>query len=598
VSLVETKPGAGVLEERIVGKISGQFVVRAYQRGYRWGNHEVEQLLNDVVESRAHESYYLQPVVVKRIDDGRWELVDGQQRLTTIYLILQYIQSEVRSAQAHYELEYETRPGSQQYLKHPDAAGSKENIDFFHIHQASECVRKWFESQGDDRAQAAIDFHSDLSKRVKVIWYEAPEETDSIDVFTRLNVGRIPLTDAELVKALLLTRSKGKSGGPGRSLEIAAHWDVIERDLRSPEMWAFVTGDAKGQPTHISLLLDAIADRLEKERQKSQAAAEVPQPQPERGGQVGERTPFHTFETLRKSIEDDPDYFWTQVVDLHSLILGWYDDRDIYHKIGYLVTVGYSLQQLVELASEKTKKAFMTLLDDRIRTSLDLSESEVGDLLYDSPKCKQVLVLMNVETIRRMKDSSERYSFQAHASGKWSLEHIHAQNAEALTTQEQWAAWLKLHRKALEGMPNGDDGHRQLAARIDAELERFNQQQAITGLTFRELEQELRNIFAATPTSGGGQVDAIHSISNLALLDSGTNSALSNSVFEVKRRHVLERDRDGAYIPICTRNVFLKYYTTEGAQQIHFWGTPDREAYLEAMKGQLSPYLEPEAQQP
>jgi len=51
-------------------------------------------------------------------------------------------------------------------------------------------------------------------------------------------------------------------------------------------------------------------------------------------------------------------------------------------------------------------------------------------------------------------------------------------------------------------------------------------------------------------------------------------------------------DQKGSYIPVCTRNVFLKYYdTSSGAQQIHFWGLRDREAYLKAMRTILGPYL-------
>jgi uncharacterized protein with ParB-like and HNH nuclease domain len=150
VNRVETKPSAtGVLEERIVGDISGRFCIRAYQRGYRWGVDEVKRLLDDVVESRHQASYYLQPVVVRRIVDGQWELVDGQQRLTTLYLIQQYIKRcHLPSAEARYELEYEKRRESQQYLKYPDEARSGENIDFFHIYRASECIRQWFEAHG------------------------------------------------------------------------------------------------------------------------------------------------------------------------------------------------------------------------------------------------------------------------------------------------------------------------------------------------------------------------------------------------------------------------------------------------------------------
>ncbi len=60
---------------------------------------------------------------------------------------------------------------------------------------------------------------------------------------------------------------------------------------------------------------------------------------------------------------------------------------------------------------------------------------------------------MNVETVRRMKDSTERYSFRMHRRQAWSLEHIHAQHAESLTTAEQWKEWLRLHRDALLDLP-------------------------------------------------------------------------------------------------------------------------------------------------
>src|SRR5438045_1751920 len=80
----------GLLKTLSVGDIIGDFFVPSYQRGYRWTEHEVLQLLNDIRESKG-ATYYLQPVVVRGRGDGSWELVDGQQRLTTLYLIFQYI---------------------------------------------------------------------------------------------------------------------------------------------------------------------------------------------------------------------------------------------------------------------------------------------------------------------------------------------------------------------------------------------------------------------------------------------------------------------------------------------------------------------------
>jgi hypothetical protein len=555
----------GMLKTLPVGDIMGDFFVPAYQRGYRWGEQEVLQLLNDVRES-AGANYYLQPIVVKRRDDDSWELVDGQQRLTTLYLIFQYLKREhMPSTGPNYSITYETREGSKDYLERLDPADAPGNIDYFHMFQAYRCIERWFGEFGHRAPHEASRFHGYLFEGVRVLWYEAPKEMDSTDLFTRLNVGRIPLTDAELVKALLLSQSPGPEGLTDRALEIAAHWDGFERDLRAPEVWAFATGEATGWATHISLLLDTLAG----------------------GPHGGERLPFQTFERLRAEILDDPQAFWRRVVGLHSLILGWYDDRDLFHKVGYLIAIGLAFQKLVELAQGKGRSAFETSLDKEIRRRLKLSAEDLGGLTYDSGKASNVLLLMNVETIRGMADSFERYSFRAHAAGYWSLEHIHAQNAEPLTRAEQWTTWLRSHRDALADLPDlGEEQRAALVGRIDEALAN-----EVTKQIFGALEQDLTAVFSPGDEPSDSDVD---SITNLTLLGQGDNSALSNSVFEVKRRLVIERDRKGSYIPACTRNVFLKYYTDAHGQQLHFWSDVDRQAYLKAIQEAVRDYLLPD----
>ena len=78
------------LETKLVGDIKGDFYVPSYQRGYRWGVAEVERLLDDIYSTEGKSNYCLQPVVVKKNGD-RYELIDGQQRLTTIYLIYRFM---------------------------------------------------------------------------------------------------------------------------------------------------------------------------------------------------------------------------------------------------------------------------------------------------------------------------------------------------------------------------------------------------------------------------------------------------------------------------------------------------------------------------
>ena len=119
----------------------------------------------------------------------------------------------------------------------------------------------------------------------------------------------------------------------------------------------------------------------------------------------------------------------------------------------------------------------------------------------------------------------------------------------------------------------------------------------VEGQVFQALSRDVTAAFTLVDTSAPAAAHTMHSVSNLALLSSGHNSALNNAVFEVKRRRVLELDRQGGYIPICTRQVFLKYYTDANAQQVHFWSTQDREAYLAAIlssDGGVGTYLKPE----
>lgn len=102
---------------KTISSLSGNFRLPGYQRGYRWTSDEIERLLDDLFEWNENSPkgfYYLQPIVVKNLGknaDGidEYELIDGQQRLTTIYLILLAIKKWL-PAPDFYSLSYDTRP--------------------------------------------------------------------------------------------------------------------------------------------------------------------------------------------------------------------------------------------------------------------------------------------------------------------------------------------------------------------------------------------------------------------------------------------------------------------------------------------------------
>ncbi|WP_085211690.1 DUF262 domain-containing protein [Methylomagnum ishizawai] len=564
--------------DKPVGHISGRFFVPRYQRGYRWDTDNVKRLLDDLWECGG-KPYSLQPIVVKprgqAADESaqEWELIDGQQRLTTLYLIFLYIQRQGwKMNAAPYSICYETRLGSETYLTTLLPEESEACIDYFHLYRAYKCIGDWFKGRGKPLHQEVVasKLHTFLVENVRVIWYEAPDhpednERDSAALFARLNIGRIPLTDAELVKALLLSKSD-------RAKEVAAQWDMIERDLRDPDIWAFVAGtEATGEyQTHIGLLLDALA------------------PLPEDYPRGRKRPAHYTFETLRERIERDWVAFWEQMLDMHALVLGWFREPRLHNKIGFLVASGTDFGELWNWVhrEELTKSHFEGELNECIRARIAIRQSNLRDLSYEADYLKllNILLLMNVETLSR---SGQRFPFRRHVGKVWSLEHIHAQNAQGLTKKQQWEAWLREHAKALPALPNTGD----LIAGIEALLAVFetadNLGSKFEALSQRVIDQLTHPDYRMTPDDG------LHAIDNLALLSRDDNSRLNNAVFEVKRRLVLEIDREGGYIPICTRNVFLKYYTEEDAQQIHFWGRRDREAYYRAIVDLLQPYLTP-----
>ena len=83
----------------------------------------------------------------------------------------------------------------------------------------------------------------------------------------------------------------------------------------------------------------------------------------------------------------------------------------------------------------------------------------------------------------------------------------------------------------------------------------------------------------------------MHTISNLALLDTNNNAALGNSVFAVKRNKIIEKDKKGEYIPFCTKMVFLKYYTKGENSNFSFWSPDDRKDYLDNIFRVIGKYL-------
>ncbi|MEZ7502698.1 DUF262 domain-containing protein [Psychrobacter sp. Arc29] len=604
-----------------------KFFIRYYQRGYRWTEQQVCQLLDDIDNFTPREIkdttpvektfYCLQPIVLKnlssnaipdRVLEGSWyEVIDGQQRLTTIYLILKYINEFWIGKQKKpmFSIDYETRENSVQFLSNLKfneddltVAIDKNNIDYYHISKAYQAIRDWELSYREKYKEyfSSEKFLDNFLNYSKIIWYEVEQEENSIKLFERLNLGKIPLTNAELTKALFLSTDSFSELATEtqriKHYEIASLWDDIEHKLNEQDrkFWSFITNKKREDfDTKIDLILDLIA-----------------------GKSASDLDTLHTFlwflnqskTPVTDSASSSLSMAWERIDNFYHTLIEWNNDRELYHLIGYLVSSkrikGYdkpSLNQLVKYAMSHTKDEFTAHINKHIQDSISFgfTEDSVTDLSYDKNKAVlfNLLLLFNVEVYRTSKTIDDFYPFKQHKSNQWSLEHIHAQSSEGLdqTKKEQWIQWLELHLPVLNELKNQPEFEIDPAINkmISESQDYISNNITLSWDRFNTLFEKINKLLSSKNDPNNTQM---HGLGNMALLSQPNNSVLNNSAFEVKRRQIIKLDKEGSFIPICTKRVFQGYYSDAGSlEPKYIWSPQDQETYLKEMLDTLSNYI-------
>jgi hypothetical protein len=556
------------------------FVVPDYQRGYRWTKKEVKALVEDIwnffLENRnsPNDVYYcLQPVVVIE-KNGQWILVDGQQRLTTIHLILTFLKDGMLFlGKEKYTIIYETRSGSEAFLKNLNEEEKFANIDFYYMWEAFEAITEWFNDRDGSARSAVLNtllYNNEAGKNVKVIWYEIDPQ-DAVAIFTRINMGKIPLTNAELIKALFLKKdnfsAEEKRHIYNKQLEIASEWDRIENTLQKDAFWYFIHDNPVKYDTRIEFIFDLIK------------------------GKTAKNDDYFTFVEFSRDFETkDILAIWAAVKRYFMTLEEWFYDRNLFHYVGFLVVSGSKIQELFDHSGKLTKSEFKTFLKDRIKDKL--GEPELDSIEYGSAKSKikNILLLHNIETILQNTGSNIRFQFDAFQKQSWDIEHI-SSSASDMPSALKSRKWLENIRDYFVGSTVLDHYEKSSPEINDIvnEILRLLQKE-YSDQEFARIYDRVLSYFKEGVDSSEGGKSFTDSIANLTLLDSGTNRSYQNSVFPVKRKQILKSDIDGLFVPVCTKNVFLKYYSNQ-LNDVMFWQKSDAEAYLQNMESVLAYYL-------
>ncbi|WP_180722511.1 DUF262 domain-containing protein [Paraburkholderia largidicola] len=584
---------------------SERFFVPNYQRGYRWSRRQVTELLSDVwdfVQSGAkakNEFYCLQPVVVAPVDDGSWEVVDGQQRLTTLYLILHFFNGRFQEVfrKQLYSIEYKTRPASADYLRELQPERAKENIDFFHMAEAFAAIQEWFA----DKFNRVNDIESAFLNDVKVIWYEIETEGGKpMEVFRRLNIGKIPLTDAELVKALFLRSSNFQGEGQRalqlRQLQIAHEWDAMERRLQEDDFWFFLT-NARLEAGRIEFVLKLCAERIKQS-----------------GPRWSNASVFHTF---AQRLSEPGSRAWTEWEGVKRQFLAmeeWFRDGTLYHMVGFLASHDAgephrAIANVSRLSAEAaSKRAFRRKLKAEIfqrvfRHSRDAAPSagvglsefvqaELGGLDYDSDtvQIRNVLLLFNLASLMES-DSRARFPFDAYKSERWDIEHIRSVHSRMPQRQDDQKRWLGNVLEYLGCDASGEDGEGGATVRPDGHDDLVQEGKAIIrdqSFDSEAFEAFFKHVQECFDPFQDIEVD--DSLGNLTLLDQVTNRGYGNAIFPIKRKTVIALDKVGKFVPLCTKNVFLKYYSAR-VDRMLVWSKEDAATYASAIHDCLTRFF-------
>lgn len=615
---------------RTVGQIckfQDNFYIANYQRGYRWGKDEVEALLNDIHEvykkDDNEQKYCLQPLVVKKKErvkytyalknliektknienedeflDSSYELLDGQQRLTTLWLILSELK-EVAQDKRNYHIYYE--------LLRP--------VDKAFIDKAIGTINEWLsKKEKQDSKFNKIAFWQTICERLTFVWYEVADKRNlkdnvvdngSEELFRKINKGKIELTNAELFKAMLLNDENAITAEDRRELEqISFEWDKIEQSLRNDEFWFFISNNKSEERTRIDYILEVYARSLKVAKEydilKDRYSFLVVQEKLKKEA--------NGFDGIRK--------VWRDIVHVHDKLYSWYQDNELYHNIGFLVSCegkrrATATDVVVKLYQNGKDKGIHEVkaivcweIFDRLivkkwkkRKAKDVKwdieeEFELENLTFDGDKNYLANVLLLYSNIFPLLEQGRgKFPFKAYYSDSWDIEHINPQTKESEI--KKLITWGKS-----ENNGKADRGKDEIYSNlnwvrnVELILEYLKKK---NNKLLPELKEEDRNKdFCEFSSSESGkafledmekawdecQIESdVDAVNNFVLLNSKINRGYHNALFNQKRAKIIEYDKNGFFIPMATKNVFLKYYNENPAEFIE-WGKEDREGYL------------------
>lgn len=570
------------------------FIIPYLQRAYKWKEKQAKQMLEDFSEFLKQEKTYycMQPLAVVKTGDYKYELLDGQQRLTTLLILWRILfEDDKENTSYPYKFEYErddsesdTLINRYSFITESDEIkkGEHRNIDKYYMSKVYGAIKQYFDNPFDNpeekekKKNAFKKLLKGDGKHILFLWYEVNEE-EKHTTFAHLNSGKIELTCSELIKAILLSdgnkESSDNKGLLDKSL-VAAQYAEMEEAFNDDRLWYMLQTD---EPLYNGSRMDLLFNMVLNINRKAYEA--------------DPKAAFYKVYAGRA----DLSRFWKDCRAYFVRIMDLYKNPYTYHYIGYLTyTEGNNkIDDWVKAYKESGLKGCIEQLKSKVRESI----SGLGDfekITYsDTSKAtlRKIFILHNIQTILihyeaikkanlGLRFSYERFPFELLYSQRWDIEHIASQTDNTLTKQKDFKDWIASVKA---------DYPEIFAQRpeLNNEIDLFEKDYKI-----EKFKQIYNEIVGSAEKNSPQNKDGL---GNLVLLDSHTNRSYHNSLYKRKRKIILaasnidnqNNEYQVTYIPRCTLNVFLKTYNTGMDVNLVEWTQDDYNKYLGDIKEKL-----------
>ena len=479
-----------------------KFNVPSLQRTYRWGEKEITLLLNDLYEfynankDSPNAFYPLQPLILKKNKNyDCYDILDGQQRLTTIKLIGAYLKSKDHNLNVcNIDISHESRSNVEEIFleigKNSDDNLSdkyKDKMELYYISKAFACIKNWFEpfqengkKKSDNEEAKRKDsiykvLFGDGSKSCLYV-YELEDDADEKKIFQNINQGRISLSSSELIKPLFLGSIFGTDDDVDKysfvntrdgygifipivkinekqalinlQKTIAQEWNNIETCFLHNEFYYFICPQKARSANRMDFLFEIAKDRYNE----------------------GNKTTFDIFYDELKTKEEERLIdrilnVWNDVIKCFNRLQKAYYDYDAYHLIGYCNTQkkidisniisNYCLEKInIQQLKDEVKRKIKSNINyvGLYKEDGNIGDEKNGNKAYDDPtidnldynqnkdKIKRILLLHNLQAYS---SSHIRFPFDKYNDGReYDIEHIHAK-ADDKADKKSRIEWLK-----------------------------------------------------------------------------------------------------------------------------------------------------------